>query len=334
MGTKYSGPVMDSSVLQLVGLGVAGGVDVGHAAVHHLRAVAQEAVDHPVDVELVARDGMAGQDDRVVLAHLQPPVLARGHEPEGGHRLALGAGRDDADLLRRQLVHVLDVDQRGIGDAERAQVTGQAHVLPHRHAERGHDPAAGDGRVGDLLDAVDVAGEAGRDDAPAPLLGEQRPQDRSHRALARGVAVLLGVGGVGQEQADALRRRDGAHAGQVGAAIVDRGEVQLEVPGVEDHALRGVDRDGEGMGHRVRDGDELDVEGADVPPVAVGDHDQLGLPEEPGFLDAVAGQAQRERGAVDREREALAAGSCSAPTWSSWPWVATQPTMRSAFCRR
>ena len=28
--------------------------------------------------------------------------------------------------------------------------------------ERGHHPPAGDGGVGDLLDAVDVAGEAGR----------------------------------------------------------------------------------------------------------------------------------------------------------------------------
>ena len=41
----------------------------------------------------------------------------------------------------------------------------------------------------------------------------------------------------------------GADAGEVGAAAVDRREVELEVARVQDHALRGVDRDGVGVRH-------------------------------------------------------------------------------------
>ena len=43
--------------------------------------------------------------------------------------------------------------------------------------------------------------------------------------------------------------------------------------------------------------------GADAPALAVGDRDQLGLPEQPGLLDAVAGQPERQCRRVDREAD-------------------------------
>ena len=154
------------------------------------------------------------------------------------------------------------------------------------------------------------------------------------RSLGR-VAVLLGVGRVGQQQPDALGRGDRPDAGEVGAPAVDRGQVELEVARVQDHALRAC-----GRRWRARAGTEWVTgmnstsNGPIARPLAVGHRHELGAAEEPGLLDAVAGQAERQRRAVDRERAAPAAGSCSAPTWSSWPWVATQPTMRSACSRR
>ena len=70
-------------------------------------------------------------------------------------------------------------------------------------------------------------------------------------------------------------------------------EVELEVAGVQDDALRRVHGDGVGVGHAVGDGDELDVERADLHPLAVGDDAQLGAAEQAGLLDAVAGEAER-----------------------------------------
>ena len=83
------------------------------------------------------------------------------------------------------------------------------------------------------------------------------------------MALLVGVGGVGEQQADALVLGDGAHDAEVGEPAVDRGEVELEVAGVQDRALRRVDGGGEAVGHRVGDGDELAVERADPAPLVV-----------------------------------------------------------------
>ena len=178
---------------------------------------------------------------------------------------------------------------------EDAHLAGQGHVLGHRATEGGDHPAAGPGGVGDLLDAVQVAGEAGGDDALAGVGGEQVTQDPADGPLAGGVARLLGVGRVGQEHPDPVLVGDGADAGQVGGATVDGGEVELEVARVQDHALGGVEGGGEAVGHRVGDGDQLDVEGPDVPALAVLDRHQPGPVEQAGLLDAVAGQPERQR---------------------------------------
>ena len=95
----------------------------------------------------------------------------------------------------------------GASGIVKAEVAGEAPFFD-RHAERGHDPPAGDGGVGDLLDPVDVAGEAGGDDAAA-LVGEQRAQHRADLPLARRVPVLLRVGRVREQQPNSLGRRDG-----------------------------------------------------------------------------------------------------------------------------
>ena len=117
---------------------------------------------------------------------LEEPVLPGGQQGQGRHRLALGAGRDHADLARRAVVDVLDVHQRAVGDVEEAELAGQRHVLLHRAPEGGHLAAAGDGGVGHLLDPVDVAGEAGHDEPPVgpgqeDLRAGSRPQSTPTR---------------------------------------------------------------------------------------------------------------------------------------------------------
>ena len=68
---------------------------------------------------------------------------------------------------------------------------------------------------------------------------------------------------------------------EVGEAAVDRREVELEVAGVQDRALRRVERGGEAVRHRVGDRDELAVERADPAALAVVHRDQLGAVEQP-----------------------------------------------------
>ena len=103
--------------LDLVGLGVPGGVDVDDAGVDDLGAGAQQAVDDAVDVALVAGDRVTRQDHRVVVAELDELVLDASKQRERRHRLALRSGGDHAHLAGLVAVDVLDVDHRRLGRA-------------------------------------------------------------------------------------------------------------------------------------------------------------------------------------------------------------------------
>ena len=146
---------------------------------------------------------------------------------------------------------------------------------------------------------MQVAGKARRDDAPPRLRGEDAGEHRPDVALRTRTARLLGVGRVGQQQADPGVRGDGPDAGQIRAAAVDGKEIQFEVTGVQQHALRRADSGDDTTRHRVGDGDELAVEWADTLRLAVADGDQPSPIPVAGLDDAAARQSQREGRAVD-----------------------------------
>ena len=124
----------------------------------------------------------------------------------------------------------------------------------------------------------------------------------AHGRLRRREAGSLGVGGVGEQEADAaVAPRDLAEEREVGLAPVDGVEVELEVAGVEDRAGRREVRGGQGVRDRVGHGHELAVERSDAAALAVGDGDELGAVEHPRFLDAAAGEAERQPRPVDRD---------------------------------
>ena len=146
-----------------------------------------------------------------------------------------------------------------------------------------------------------VAGEAGHDDPLVRVGGEQAGQHRTHLALAIGVALLLGVGRIGQEQPDPGPVGQGSDPGQIGGPPVNGRQVDLEIPGVQDDALGRVEGGGEAVGHRMGDGNELHIEGPDHPSLAVANRNELGSAQQAGFFDAAASQAQSQLGSVDGE---------------------------------
>ena len=177
-----------------------------------------------------------------------------------------------------------------------------AHVLLHRQAERGDLAAEGDGGVGDLLHPVHVAGEAGDDDAPALVLVEQVVEHGADALLGAGVPVRRrrwwsrpSAGGRPARTAMEPMRARSVSRPSTGVRSSFQSPVCMITP------CGRVEGGGEAVRHRVRDGDELDVERTDLAALAVGDRDQLGVAEQPRLLDAVAGQAEGERRAVDRE---------------------------------
>ena len=126
-----------------------------------------------------------------------------------------------------------------------------------------------------LLHTVDVGGERGDDDA---ALGgaEEVLEHGPDVLLQRGEAGDLGVRRVRHEQVHTLFAEAGEGA-EVGDAAVERQLVHLEVTGVQDVSGAGADEHGQGVGDRVVDGDEFEVEGAELVDVVFLHHAGDGL---------------------------------------------------------
>ncbi|GAA3295197.1 hypothetical protein GCM10020295_21720 [Streptomyces cinereospinus] len=188
------------------------------------------------------------------------------------------------------------------GDPQIAEVSGDAHVADHGAADEGDPAAVLVGGVQDLLDAVDVAGEARHDDAPAGGR-EDLPQNVGDVAFVRGEPGDLGVRGVAEEEVDALFAQTCERV-EVGEAVVQRELVHLEVAGVHDHAGGGADGDRERVRDGVVDRDELAVEGADALAVALGDLERVGA--DPVLLELRLDQGEGQLGADQRDVRLLA----------------------------
>ena len=126
---------------------------------------------------------------------LEEPRLTLRHERHRCHRLTLGPRRKDTDLAGIEALDVLDVlEQVALRNGQDAKLSSQLHVVTHRSSERGDLAIVGDGGIDDLLDAVEVAGEAGHDDPLTLTHGEDSTQGLADRRLLCGEPRLLGFG--------------------------------------------------------------------------------------------------------------------------------------------
>ncbi|CAB4372829.1 unannotated protein [freshwater metagenome] len=107
--------------------------------------------------------------------------------------------------------------------------------------------------------------------------------------------MLLGIGAVGEKETNAFGGSNGANSSEVRKAAIDRGQVELEIAGVKDDALRRMKHRCDAVGNRVSDWDEFHVERADHATFAIDDRDELGAVEKARFFDAIASKAERER---------------------------------------
>ena len=112
--------------------------------------------------------------------------------------------------------------------------------------------------VEDLLDAVDVTGEA-RDDHSSGRLAEHLLDGRDQIAFRHHESRNLGVRRVDEEQVEALLAET-RESSEVGDPAVQRELVHLEVARVQDQAGVGADGDGEAIGNGMVDGEEFEPE--------------------------------------------------------------------------
>ena len=226
-------------------------------AVHHVSAEPRQAVDHPINRALVARNQRAGQHDGVTLSQLDHRMFPVRHPGQRRQRLALRARRDDDDLLWAVVVDLALIDQGIAWDFEIAEVPGNGHVAHHRAADVDHLAAMSDGRVQDLLHAVHMGGETGHDYA-LPATRQHSLKGRPDISLGCGEAGHLRISRVDHEQVDALFTEPGESA-QVSDSAIQRQLIHLEVAGVQDQSGRGSYGNGQRIGNGVVDCNELDT---------------------------------------------------------------------------
>src|SRR5204863_6104029 len=118
-------------------------------------------------------------------------VVAERHARERARRLALRAGRDDADLVVAELVDLLRVDERALGELQVAELARGLRVVLHRAPDDRGPPAPYGRDLDDLLDPRDVRGEGRDEDAPLRAR-EDRVEQLADVPLRRCVARHLG----------------------------------------------------------------------------------------------------------------------------------------------
>ena len=291
--------------LQLLLLAVARGVHIEIAGVKHPGPAPGQPVADRSHRGLVAGDRVRAEYDGVPGTDLHPFAGALGHLGQSGPGFALGAGAHDQHPRRVDSLDVGYVAQSMIGDPQQPELAGQADVALHRQPQRGHGAPRADGGVHHLLDAVDVAGEGPHDHPAALLAADRLAQHVAHVPLRPRRPGVVGVGRVGQQQPHARVVGERADAGQRGAPAVHGREVELEVAGVQDQALRRGEGRYEAPGDRMGDRHGLASEGPRAETVAVANLAELGPVEQAGLGELVPHQTQRERRPVHRERQAF-----------------------------
>ena len=201
-------------------------------------------------------------------------MLAVGHARKGRQGLALRTGTHDDDLVIGQVVNVEGIDDIGIINVEITELARHAGV--GEHGTTGHDDlaAALAGGVADLLQTMDVARER-RDEHAARSILDGMQQIGANLGLGLGKAGDRGVGGVGQQQVDALLGK-AADSGIVGRDAVDGRLVELKVAGVHNGALVGADEHAQSARDGVRHREEVERDATQIDVAAALDLTELG----------------------------------------------------------
>ena len=130
-------------------------------------------------------------------------VVAVGHAPQRGQRLALASRGDHDELVVREVLDLPRAHQYALRDIDMAEHAADVHVLAHRAADERDLAAELARRVHHLLHAVDVGGEAGDDDATLAA-GEDLNEPRPNRGLGERDAGAIRIRRVAAEEQQAL----------------------------------------------------------------------------------------------------------------------------------
>lgn len=210
-------------------------------------AAVSELVLQGGDRQFVAGDHTRRENAVVAQTQLYERVGALGRPRQGRPVLALAAGAQIQDLVRRPDPRLF-FREDALAVVEQADVARSGRDPVHRPARRG-DAAPGQlGGLDDADHAGDVRGEAADRDPAGLQAADQLDQTGLGVQLGPRLALDEDIGRIADHRQQAFVAQLGNRCDVCGLAD-DRAGVQLPVAGVEDRAQRRLDR------QRIRLGD-------------------------------------------------------------------------------
>jgi hypothetical protein len=142
--------------LEFLLTGMSGHVNPCPGGVVHLGAAPVDVVDHVADRSLVAWNDAGREDHRVVRLHVDLPVITNSDANQRRQRFALAAGGEQRDLVRRQVLQLIQIREEGKRELQIAELRGNLDAGVQAAADRNHAAPMALGELDDLRQAVDV----------------------------------------------------------------------------------------------------------------------------------------------------------------------------------
>ena len=196
-------------------------------------APAEEIVYRAGNQLFVAGNGVGRDDHRVAGDDLNLPVLGVEMRVRADMGSLAARGQDD-QFIQRDAVDPVQLHHDLFREVEIAELEGNAHRVLQAASGNADLAAVALGRVDDLLDAMDVGGESGKDDPPLAE-AEDLVNGRPHFPLRLGVAGAIGIGTVHQGHENVAPPQLGELV-EVCHLAVHGGVIELKVAGVDGDA--------------------------------------------------------------------------------------------------
>ncbi len=202
-----------------------------------LRALHTQLVDDLGHRLLVARDRVGGEHDYIPRIDLYLAVQVCRHAGERRHRLTLGTGRDQHDLPRAVIDHLLGLNQNAVRNPQISELLRDINDVDHAASFHADLAVILHRRVDDLLHAVHIAGKCSYNQPVLLILGEDLLKYPSDRLLRARESRAQHIGRVAQQSQNALMA-ELTEALQIDRIAVNRRKVHLEVTRVHNDTRR------------------------------------------------------------------------------------------------
>ncbi len=236
----------------------------------------------------------------VTLAQLHMRVVTVGDARQGRPNLALAAGAEVEDLVVREVLGFLVVDEVGHALEQPDRLGRRRHAV-HRAAGEADTAVGGLGRADHAVHARDVRRETGDRDLALERL-DQLGQGRADIGLGPGLPFYEDVGAVADHRQHALVAET-AYGVFIGHTAEQRVRIDLPVACVQHDAQRRADRQAVGLGNRVGQGDQFEIERAEREGPAQWHLRDVDLVEDAGIAQLFSQQKGRERRCEHRRLE-------------------------------